>query len=109
MTCIDLPEFIELVGSEEAARISLAAFSVPRDPDVESFIHDKCIPYEKAKNARSFVLIDEESDVVGFFSLSLNSITLPQDLSPSKKNCLVVMEGTLTSLCHVFFSDRLQG
>lgn len=109
MTCIDLPEFIELVGSEEAARISLAAFSVPRDPDVESFIHDKCIPYEKAKNARSFVLIDEESDVVGFFSLALNSITLPQDLSPSKKNCLVVMEGTLTSLCHVFFSDRLQG
>lgn len=32
----------------------MAAFSVPMDHDVESFIHEKCIP----NDARSFVLID---------------------------------------------------
>jgi len=87
MKFLSLSSLIEANG-EEITKDILSSFSVSRNHDVESFIHDSAIAYEKSNNARSFILIDESEKPLGFISLALTSLELPNGVSNTLKKKL---------------------
>lgn len=73
MKFLSLSDLIKENG-EEVTQDILSSFSVSRNPDVEGFIYDSAIAYEKSNNARSFIFIDESGRPLGVrFSRSLIS------------------------------------
>ena len=47
LKCMELREFIARVGEDRALK-ALSSFSVKRNPDVESFIRNNAVAYEKS-------------------------------------------------------------
>lgn len=87
MKFLSLSSLIEANG-EEVVKDILSSFSVSRNPDVKTFINDLAIAYEKSNNARSFIFIDESDKPLGFISLALTSLELPDGVSNSLKKKL---------------------
>ena len=58
---------------ERQERISelLSFLSVPENPDVERFAHKNAIPYEKANKGRTYILVDENTYPLAYFTLGL--------------------------------------
>ena len=71
-----LREFIGLVGEDRALK-ALSFFSVKRNPDVESFIRNNAVAYEKSDNARTYLVTNENDDILGYFSLAFQLLTSP--------------------------------
>ena len=57
--------------TERQERISelLSFFSVPKNPDVERFAHKNAIPYEKANKGRTYILVDENTYPLAYFTV----------------------------------------
>lgn len=87
MQSLSLSDLIEEEG-EEIAKGILSSFYVSRNADVEHFIHDLAIQYEKSNNARSFVVMDDSRKPLGFISLALTTLRIPEDISVSLKKKL---------------------
>lgn len=87
MKFLSLSDLIKENG-EEVTQDILSSFSVSRNPDVECFIHDSAIAYEKSNNARSFIFINESGRPLGFVSLALSYLKLPENASNSLKKRL---------------------
>jgi hypothetical protein len=65
----------ELEESECLKLLSL--FSCPKNPDVETFLRDKSIRFEKSDNARTYLILNSENgEILDYFSLSFKEITL---------------------------------
>ena len=84
MQILSLSHLIESKGEEIAIDI-LSSFCVSRNPDVEHFIHELSVPYEKSNNARTFLFLNDAQDPMGFLSLALNVLTIPEGLTASLK------------------------
>ena len=80
LKCMDLQEFIAHVGEDEAQK-ALSSFSVKRNLDVENFIRNNAIAYEKSDNARTYLVVAENTDIIGYFSLSLSVVDIPSGIS----------------------------
>ena len=63
----------------------LSSFSC-RDKDVEKFLHEDAIPYEKSKKARTYLLIRTEPPpyICGYFSVALTCVEIKKLDSLSK-------------------------
>ena len=71
---------------------ALSSFSVKRNPDVESFIRNNAVAYEKSDNARTYLVMTENIartylvmteniDILGYFSLALSVVDIPPGIS----------------------------
>ena len=80
LKCMELQEFIACVGEDEAKK-ALSSFSVKRNPDVENFIRKNAVAYEKSNNARTYLVMSEDIDILGYFSLSLSVVDIPSEIS----------------------------
>ena len=76
----ELSEFIDLVGEDRALQ-ALSSFSVKRNSDVENFIRNNALAYEKSDNARTYLVTNEDDDILGYFSLALSVVDIPPGIS----------------------------
>lgn len=77
---MELQEFIACVREDEAKK-ALSSFSVKRNPDVENFIRKNAVAYEKSNNARTYLVMTEDIDILGYFSLALSVVNIPSRIS----------------------------
>ena len=80
LECTELREFMDLVGEDKALQ-ALSSFSVKRNPDVENFIRTNAVAYEKSDNARTYLVTNENDDILGYFSLALSVVDIPPGIS----------------------------
>lgn len=87
MQVISLFDLLAETG-EEAIKEILSHFCVSRNHDVEHFIQNLAVPYEKSNNARTFLFLSDNQKPLGFVSLSLTSLVLPSGISENLKKKL---------------------
>ena len=84
MRIIPFPELVRGLGGRDEAGKILASFSITINPDVETFLHDKIFDYEESHATRSYFAIDEEMNILGFYSLAIATYQItgrtPEDL-----------------------------
>lgn len=60
--------------SENEVESKFSTFSCQKNVDVQRFLRENSIPYEKAHNARTYLLVDENLNILAFYSLALKTI-----------------------------------
>lgn len=80
MKVLSLSELLEIFGEDRISK-TLSKFSVSRDKDVQNFIRNLSIPYEKSGNARTFIFQTEEGISLGFISLALSTVQITSSIS----------------------------
>lgn len=64
----------------------LSSFTCSLDADIELFLHERAIEFEKISKARTYLICDEaklregEIFIVGYFALSLKVLILPEEM-----------------------------
>ena len=76
-------------STESNLRDGISNFSCARDPELEDFLREKAVLFERIAKCRTYLLLDAEAlgsrmDIVGFFSIALHSLALPKSLSMQK-------------------------
>ena len=72
----------------------LSSFSCDKDKDIELFLHNRAIMFERLNKSRTYLLCDndilreeERFVVLGYFSIALKVLDLPENISNrSRKN-----------------------
>lgn len=66
-----------------------------KDPDIENFLKEKSVEFEKLAKSRTYLKIDLDAlesngavNVIGYFSLAMQTLKLPQDCSNNKRKKL---------------------
>ena len=84
MRIIPLQELVRGLGGKDEAERILALFTVSRNPDVEDFLNNRIFSYEESNATRSYFAIDEELNLLGFYSIAIATYQItgktPQDL-----------------------------
>lgn len=84
---IMLRDMLEEIGEEKTNDI-LSDFSCPLDEDIENYMKNKAIGFEKAGISRTYLIyaiVDNESKFVGIYSLSQKPLFYDRDLSKKDK------------------------
>lgn len=84
----------------------LSSFECSRDKDVENFLKHKSIRFEKSDVSRTFLILDEcnlmneenKFNILGYFSLSMRNITLPEEMKKSLRRKLDGINKEATSV-----------
>ena len=66
----------------------VANFYCSKDHNIEDFLKRKALLFEKLGKSRTFLVADEGFDIVGYFSLALSILDIPQILSNRKRKNL---------------------
>ena len=66
----------------------VANFYCSKDNDIEYFLKKKAILFEKLGKSRTFLVVDESFEIVGYFSLALSILDIPEFLSNRKRKNL---------------------
>ncbi|MEQ8154369.1 MAG: hypothetical protein ABRQ25_05735 [Clostridiaceae bacterium] len=75
------------MSDELKAQELISIFVCERDYDIENFIKDKAILFEKLGKSRTFIIFDEENEdfqVLGYYTLALQVLKVPDELSNRK-------------------------
>jgi hypothetical protein len=77
---IKIIPLLELLNnhSEQEVESKLSTFYCEKNLDVQNFLRENSIPYEKAHTARTYLLVDETLDILAFYSLALKTICLEE-------------------------------
>lgn len=67
------------------------SFACPRNPDVERFLKNKAIEFEKRSTARTYLILDENGQILSYFSLSFKEVSL--DTEKVSKGCIKSLDG----------------
>ena len=67
----------------------LSSFSCEKDKDIEYFLHNRAVEFEKLSKARTYLVMDEEElknkeknlTVYGYISIALKILSVPEDMS----------------------------
>jgi hypothetical protein len=75
----------KIIGTENEQSVinAIAAFSC-KDKDVEHFLKNKAFEFEKRDKSRTYLIIGDSLELVGYFTLSLKSLEFRDTLSKSK-------------------------
>lgn len=84
ISCVSLKVILDVFGEENTEKL-LSSFSISRDEDVQRFIRSLAIAYEKSGNSRTFFFVEEDVRFLGFVSLAMSIITLPDKISKSRR------------------------
>ena len=76
-------------SAETDLRAGISNFSCAKDCELEDFLGQKAILFERIAKCRTYLLVDEEAlgnrmDILGFFSIAIHSLSLPKSLSKQK-------------------------
>ena len=70
-------------------------FSCKKELDLEKFLHDKCLNYEKAGTCRTYLMLDKEElykrikiKILAFFSISTTTLEITDFSNRTKKKIL---------------------
>nr|WP_294669014.1 hypothetical protein [uncultured Ruminococcus sp.] len=76
----------------------LNKFSCSQDLDIENFLKEKAIKFERLLKARTYLILNEEElidsndisnvNIYGYFSIALKVLTIPEECSNSKRKQL---------------------
>lgn len=91
---------------------TLSNFCCSKNLDEEEFLKNKAIDYEIQNKARTYLLIDDNDFIAGYFSLAFKSIDL-QEVSKTKKMDLTAGESYTTTysaylIGHIAKDDRIK-
>lgn len=67
-------------------------------------MHSKATVFEKKKKARTFLITNDDSDILAYYTLSLKSLILPETMSNSQKKKL---DGLYTNISNNVISTYL--
>lgn len=74
-------------GYEGRVQELFSTFTCEKDSDIESFLRDRAIEFERIAKSRTYFIIDLKSierktiHILGYFALSLKALVLPEDMS----------------------------
>ena len=74
----------------------LSSFSCERDEDIENFLHNKAVEFEKLSKARTYLICDEEQilkegfcldqlEIYGYVAIALKILSVPEEWSNRKR------------------------
>lgn len=72
----------------------LSLFFCPKNSDVETFLRDKAITFEKASRARTYLILDEEAltdgkiAIIAYFTVSMKALNLREGISKNVRKHL---------------------
>jgi hypothetical protein len=68
----------------------LYSFKCSKDNDIEKFVHNKALRFEKTGKSRTYLILDNTKAMrlLAIFSLSIKSLTIPETLSNSQRKKL---------------------
>lgn len=75
------------MSNEQRVQELVSIFVCERDSDIENFLKEKAIIFEKVGKSRTFLIYDEDSEefnVLAYFTLALQVLRIPQSLSNRK-------------------------
>lgn len=75
MILIPLAEILDLFTEDEVEK-RLSTFFCHKNEDVQAFLHANAIKYEKAHNARTYLIVNDDNTIMAFFSLALGVINM---------------------------------
>jgi hypothetical protein len=82
-------------ASVEFLKDALLQFKCERDEDLQSFLHNKAIPFDIKDKTRTYLILDDDEfykhkNIVihGYFSLAMKVLTVPDDLSNNQRKKL---------------------
>ncbi len=88
MTATDYIMIIKL--SHGVLKLLLSSFSCTQDKDIELFLHNRAIEFEKLSKSRTYLVFNEEElitrniteqSVYGYISLALKVLSVPDSVS----------------------------
>lgn len=86
---LSLKEIIEYNNEDKVSfKEALSSFSCKKDLQVQNFIQNKAITFEKDKQASTFLLFNDNSDHLqldGFFSLAIKVFVFREEISKNKR------------------------
>ena len=85
-TIVRLSPLIESEGESKVQEF-LRTFKCSRDSDLEMFLHDRAIFYEKRDRARTYLIVDSDDEhdtIVAYISLAITHLTVCEDSPLSK-------------------------
>lgn len=86
---IALKDLINATEEEKLSRL-LSSFNCNLDPDIEFFLKNKAIPFEKLSKARTYIVVGENDlttnaiediTILGYVALALKVLTVPESVS----------------------------
>lgn len=83
MIVVSLRNLLDECGERYVENL-LSSQRIKRDDDVQNFIQKKAIPFEKSNNARSFIFMTDDYEMMGFVSLAMTVLDLPGSLGKYK-------------------------
>lgn len=72
---VNILDMIDAIGEEELQLI-LSDFSCPKNLEIEHFVRKNAIEFAKRKMSITYLVIDEESRIVGIFTLTHKAVQL---------------------------------
>jgi len=86
---IQLEKFLEMASEEKVSEV-ISIFKCEKDIDIENFIKDKAIQFEKKSKSRTSLIMCEEAlaskqfKVLGYFSVAMQTLKIPEGTSQSQ-------------------------
>ena len=75
------------MSDERKAQELISIFVCKKDADIENFLKDRAIAFEKLGKSRTFLVFDEDKEdvnVLAYFTLALQVLKVPESLSNRK-------------------------
>jgi hypothetical protein len=78
------------MASEEKVSEVISVFKCEKDPDIENFLKEKAIIYERKAKSRTYLVFDEEAVLAGefkllaYFAIAMQTLKIPEGTSPSQ-------------------------
>ncbi len=72
-----LREIKAIYGDEQVLHNMLSTFSCPKNPDVESFLHNNAVEFTKKHQSVTYLVFDEAfGELVGYFALTMKPVSI---------------------------------
>jgi len=76
------------MSNEEKAHELISIFTCEKDRDIENFLKEKAILFEKLGKSRTYFIFDEDEDefnILAYFTLAMQVLKVPEELLSGRK------------------------
>lgn len=74
-----LSYFLDNGEKEQSVRRLITEFACPKNFDVERFLKNKAIDFERTHNARTYLIISQNGHLLAYFSLSFKEVNVDNE------------------------------
>lgn len=91
---IPLKALIDELEEDKELNFLLSSFSCKQDTDIEHFLHNRAVEFEKLSKSRTYLILDEDEllskdilnqTIYGYISLALKILSVPENISNRKR------------------------